>query len=88
MNMDPWKVLKSPLVTEKIIGLVEKENKIAFIVERNSNKKQIKEAFEKVFGVKVEKITTEITMRGEKRAIIKLKPESKAADVAVKLGIM
>jgi len=88
MNMDPWKVLKSPMVTEKTIGLVEKENKIAFIVERNSNKKQIKEAFEKVFGVKVEKITTEITMRGEKRAIIKLKPESKAADVAVKLGIM
>ncbi|MEM5802144.1 MAG: 50S ribosomal protein L23 [Candidatus Aenigmatarchaeota archaeon] len=86
--MDPWKILKYPLITEKTVGLVEKENKITFIVDRKANKKQIKEAFEKVFEVKVDKINTVITFKGEKKAIIKLKPEHKAADVAVKLGII
>jgi len=53
-----------------------------------TNKKQIKEAFEKLFEVKVERINTEITLKGEKKAFIKLKPEYKAGDVAVKLGIV
>lgn len=86
--MDPWKILRYPLITEKTVGLVERENKIVFIVNRKSTKQQIKEAFEKVFEVKVDKVNTVITMKGEKKAIIKLKPEYKAADVAVKLGII
>ena len=86
--MDPWKVLKYPHATEKSIGLIEKENKIVFIVDRRATKKQIKEAFEKVFGVKVKKINTLITLKGEKKAFIKLDPKFKASDVAVKLGIL
>lgn len=86
--MDPWKILKYPYMTEKSIGLVEKENKIVFIVDRKSAKKQIKEAFEKAFEVKVEKVNTEIDMKGEKRAFIKLTKDFKAGDVAVKLGII
>ena len=86
--MDPWKVLKYPVSTEKVLSLVEKENKIVFVVNRKANKKQIKEAFEKVFGVKVERVNTLITIKGEKRAFIKLKPEYKASDVAAKLGIL
>ena len=75
-------------MTEKSISLVEKENKLVFIVDRKADKNKIKEAFEKVFEVKVEKINTEVTLKGEKKAFIKLKPEFKAADVAVKLGII
>jgi large subunit ribosomal protein L23 len=86
--MDPWKILKFPYLTEKSITLVEKENKIVFVVERKATKQQIKEAFEKVFEVKVEKVNTEITLDGMKKAFIKLKPEFKAGDVAVKLGIV
>ena len=86
--MDPWKVLKYPHATEKSIGLIERENKIVFIVDRRATKKQIKEAFEKVFGVKVKKINTLITLKGEKKAFIKLDPKFKASDVAVKLGIL
>jgi len=86
--MDPYKVLRYAHVTEESIGLIEKENKIVFIVNRKANKKQIKEAFEKLFEVKVDKINTTITIKGEKKAFIKLKPEYKAADVAVKLGII
>ncbi|MCD6402871.1 MAG: 50S ribosomal protein L23 [Candidatus Aenigmarchaeota archaeon] len=88
MVVDPWKILLYPHMSEKSVSLVEKENKIVFIVDRKANKKQIKEAFEKAFNVKVEKVNTEITMKGEKKAYIKLKPEYKAIDVAVKLGMV
>ncbi|MEM5829629.1 MAG: 50S ribosomal protein L23 [Candidatus Aenigmatarchaeota archaeon] len=86
--MDPYKILKYPYTTEKSVGMIDKENKIVFIVDRKANKKQIKEAFEKLFEVKVEKVNTEITFKGEKKAYIKLKPEFKARDVATKLGIV
>lgn len=86
--MDPWKILKHPYMTEKSINLVERANTVTFVVDRKADKKQIKEAFEKVFEVKVAGVNTEITLKGEKKAYIKLKPEYKAADVAVKLGII
>jgi large subunit ribosomal protein L23 len=41
-----------------------------------------------MFNVKVEKVNTMITREGKKKAIIKLKPEYSAADIAVKLGIL
>jgi large subunit ribosomal protein L23 len=86
--MDPWKVLIYPHMTEKSVGLIERENKVVFIVDRKSDKSKIKAAFEQVFEVKVEKINTEVTADGKKKAYIKLKPENKAIDVAVKLGIV
>jgi len=86
--MNPYKILLYPLVTEKSVGMIEKENKMVFIVNRKANKQQIKEAFEKLFGVKVEKVNTLITRDGKKKAYIKLKKEFKASDVAVKLGIL
>jgi large subunit ribosomal protein L23 len=86
--MNPSNILKHAYMTEKSIAMVEKENKIVFVVERKADKKQIKEAFEQMFDVKVEKVNTEITLKGQKKAFIKLRPEYKAADVAVKLGIV
>ena len=86
--VDPFKILKYPLVTERTVSLIDKENKIVFIVDRKADKKQIKEAFEKLFEVKVEKINTLITPEGEKKAFIKLKKEYSARDVSTKLGII
>ena len=86
--MDPMKVLNYTHMTEKSVSLIEKENKVVFIVDRKFDRKQIKDAVEKVFEVKVEKVNTLITPAGEKKAFVKLKPEFKAIDVAVKLGIV
>ncbi len=86
--MDPFKVLKYPVMTEKNVKLVDSENKIVFIVDRKANKQEIKEAFEKLFDVKVEKVNTLITPKGLKKAYIKLKKEYSARDVATKLGIV
>jgi len=86
--MDPYKILKYPYMTEKSIRVVERENKIVFIVDRRFKKEDIKKAFEEVFKVKVDKINTMITRKGKKKAFIKLKKEFSAADVAVKLGMI
>lgn len=86
--MDPFKVLLYPYITEKTVSMVEKENKLVFIVNRKANKREIKEAFEKLFEVEVEKVNTVITPNGKKKAFIKLKPKYKAMDVAVRLGMV
>lgn len=84
--MDPFKTISYPYLTEKAVGLIEKENKLVFVVNRKASKKQVKEAVEKMFEVKVDRINTHIKGR-EKKAYVKLKPEYKAIDVAVKLGL-
>lgn len=86
--MDPYRILRYPHMTEKSISLVEKENKLVFIVDRRFKKEDIKKAFEEVFKVKVDKINTMITREGKKKTFIKLKKEYSAADVAVKLGMI
>lgn len=48
--------LIKPIFTEKISILEERQNKYAFIVNRSSNKIEIKEAVEQKFDVKVKKV--------------------------------
>ncbi len=85
---DPLKILIRPLHTEKALLLIEKENTLIFIVDRKATKHDIKYAIEKLFEVKVERVNTLITPRGEKKAYIKLAPEYKASEIAMKLGLL
>jgi large subunit ribosomal protein L23 len=87
-NENYYKTIISPISTEKSLSLRESQNKLMFIVDRRANKREIKEAVEKLFNVKVESIRTYITNKGEKRAIVKLKPEFKASEIATKLGLV
>ncbi len=82
-----YKIIKKPLITEKTFDLIEKENKLVFIIDRKANKSQIKRAIEKLHNVKVIKVNTMITPKGEKKAFIKLHPEYSAQDIAIDLGI-
>ena len=50
-------VLVKPLVTEKISALNE-EGRYGFVVARNANKIQIKQAVEAMYGVTVEDVNT------------------------------
>ena len=86
--MDPSKVVKKAVVTEKAIELIQRENKLTFIVDRRANKHTIKRAVERLFDVEVEKVNTLITPRGEKKAIVKLAKEYSALDIATNLGIL
>jgi len=86
--MKVHEVILYPLMTEEASRLIETENKLVFIVDRRANKKEIKRAVEELYDVKVEKVNTCITPKGLKKAFVKLKPTYKAADVAIKLGIL
>jgi large subunit ribosomal protein L23 len=86
--MDPNEVIFCPLMTESASLMVEKDNKLIFIVNLKAGKSDVKRAVEQLYEVKVDKVTMLITPQGEKKAFVKLKPEYKASDVAIKLGIL
>ncbi len=82
-----YKILKQPVVTENTFDLIDEHNKIVFLVQRNANKFQIREAIERIYNVKVVKVNTMITTSGTKKAFIKLHSSDSAAELAIKLGI-
>ena len=86
--MDPYEVILYPLMTESASLMVERENKLVFIVNLKATKLEIKKAVEELYEVKVEKVNIAVTPDGEKKAFVKLSPEYKATDVAIKLGIL
>jgi large subunit ribosomal protein L23 len=86
--MDPNDVIFYPLMTESASLMVEKDNKLIFVVNLKAGKSDVKRAVEQLYEVKVDRITVLITPQGEKKAFVKLKPEYKASDVAIKLGIL
>ena len=51
-------IIKAPIITEKTAQLAEGENTITFSVDPRANKTKIKQAIEKIFDVKVEKVNT------------------------------
>jgi large subunit ribosomal protein L23 len=86
--MDPYEVVLYPMMTESASLMVEKENKLIFIVSLKAGKNDVKRAVEELYEVKVERVNLLITPQGEKKAFVKLHPDYKAADVAIKLGIL
>ena len=86
--MNPDDVILYPLMTESASLMVEKDNKLLFAVNMKAGKKDIKQAIEQLYEVKVDKITVLITPQGTKKAFVRLNPEFKASDVAIKLGIL
>jgi large subunit ribosomal protein L23 len=86
--MDPYEVILYPLMTEAASLMVEKENKLVFIINLKASKADVKKAVEELYEVKVEGVNVQITPSGEKKAFVKLHPDFRAADVAIKLGIL
>lgn len=80
--------IKYPLSTEKSIRLMESNNTLIFIVDKKSNKKQIKEEIEELYGAKVKRIYTCIGPGSRKKAYVKFSDETPAIDIATQLGIM
>ncbi len=86
--MESHEVISYPLMTESASLMVEKDNKLIFIVNLKAGKPDVKKSVEELYEVKVAKITMLITPQGQKKAFVKLTPEYKASDVAIKLGIL
>ena len=76
-----------PVVTEKAVMLIEKENVLTFETEKQVKKDDAKKEIESIFSVKVEKIRT-LIKENKKYLYVKLKKEFPALDVATKLGVI
>ena len=81
-------VIAYPMMSEDTVKLIETENKIVFVVHVNAKKKDVWRAVEELYEVKVDQVHTLITSDGKKKAYVRLSPESKASELAVKLGIL
>jgi len=85
--MDPYSIIIQPHLTEKSMNAIDQNNELTFKVTRTARKVEIKNAFEDLYAVKVERVNTQTTSKGEKIAYIKLAAEHSAEDIAVKMGV-
>ncbi len=91
--MNAYDIIRRPVITEQSMESVA-DKKYVFMVAVNATKPEIKEAVEKVFGVKVAKVNT-IRSQGKakrtgaypmgrrpetKKAIVTLTPDSKTIE--------
>jgi large subunit ribosomal protein L23 len=86
--MEANDVIFYPLMTESASLMVERDNKLLFIVNPKAGKSDVKKAVEELYAVKVQKVNVLMTSQGDKKAFVKLNVEFKASDVAIKLGIL
>ncbi len=62
-----YRVIHRPVITEKGLTLKENERTLCFEVADNASKRQIQEAVEQLFKVKVERVRTMIVPGKERR---------------------
>jgi large subunit ribosomal protein L23 len=59
-------IILKPVITERSTMLKERDDKFVFEVDPRANKREIKQAVEKLFGVHVKQVRTSI-MRGKNK---------------------
>jgi len=65
---DPYKIILRPVITEKSSWLKERNREVCFEVDPRANKIEIKEATEKLFKVKVERVRV-VKKTGKKKRV-------------------
>ncbi|MFC4183932.1 50S ribosomal protein L23 [Saccharococcus thermophilus] len=90
---DPRDIIKRPIITENTMNLTA-QKKYTFEVDVKANKTEVKDAVEKIFGVKVEKVNI-MNYKGKfkrvgrysgytnrrRKAIVTLTPDSKEIEL-------
>ena len=88
MNVEAaTKIILRPYITEKTYALVENEQKICFLVEREASKPQIVDAIKTLYNEDAVNVDTARTIYG-KKAFVKFNSPDKARDLANKVGMM
>lgn len=77
----------APYITEKTFNMIEKENKLTFIVTEKTTKKQVSQALFALYESDVKEVNTSRTIQG-KKAIVKFQSPQGARDLATKLGLV
>lgn len=88
MDRDVYTIVKRPIVTEKSTLATERQNAYTFLVEMHANKIEIKQAIEKIFKVKVDKVRTQVRKGKKQRVRFRYDkgPDWKRAVVTLKEG--
>jgi len=81
------KLILHPYITEKTFALIEKENKIVFIVHDQADKKSTMEALKVLYDVEADTVNMARTIYG-KKAFVRMKTDGGARDLATKLGLV
>ncbi|MBI4896697.1 MAG: 50S ribosomal protein L23 [Candidatus Aenigmarchaeota archaeon] len=88
VDYDPFTVISFALMSEKSIRFVEAQNKLVFIVDRKSTKKDVKNAVESAFGQHVKSVNMLIDQKARKKAFVTFVQPEAAGEIAIKLGII
>ena len=88
MKRDPFDILIKPLLTEKITGLQEQANRVAFVVRKDASRVEIRHAVESALKVKVKNVNVMNIMGKPKRQgrFIGKRSDWKKAIVTLKKG--
>ena len=76
-----------PYMTEKSFNLIEKEQKLTFIVDEMADKNSIKKELNDLYEAEIVEVNTARTIDG-KKAFAKFKDLNSARDLATKLGLV
>lgn len=88
MDLDEaYRIIKMPYVTEKTFSLIERQNKLVFIVDGRATKQKIKQAIEKIYEVRVAKVNILRTSEG-KKAYVTFTQDHPASELAAKIGVL
>ena len=80
-------IILRPYITEKTFNLIEKENKLTFIVADSASKKDVNEAIKTMYESNVKEVNIFRTIQG-KKAIVKFTKDDEARQLATKLGLV
>ncbi len=84
---DPRDIILRPVISEKSYGLLD-ENKYTFLVDKRANKTEIKQAIQRIFGVRVVSVNTQNRQGKRKRRgwTVGKRPDTKRAIVTLAPG--
>ena len=80
-------VIEYPWVTEKAMNQMDFDNKLQFIVDLDADKSEIRDEIEEQYEVTIQKINTQVTMNGDKKATVTLSEDDDAQEVASRIGV-
>ena len=88
MKRNPFDILIKPLITEKITGLQEQANRVAFVVKKDASRVEIRHAVESALKVKVKTVNV-MNVKGKPKRqgrFVGKRPDWKKAIVTLKEG--
>jgi len=77
-----------PILTERSFDLMERYNKLVFVVDKKATKSDVKKEVEEKYNVKVKKVNITNEFGKAKKAFITLAPDFDAGKIISDMGLM